>query len=311
MTDGAPSAAEAPASAGRLLREARERQGLHIAALAAAIKVVPKKLELLEADRFDALPDATFTRALAQTVCRALKIDPAPILKLLPPPLGHRLEHVGNGLNAPFRERPGSLVQRDGSSVTLSPVFWVSALLLIAAVGLYFAPAGFFGMSYWRAKASAAAAGTAATSEARGGGEAAPAAASAASADSSTQLAATPSPADGLPVPAESPLSTPTGAMPASGATASLATAAGDAPGAVQGVIQLHTTAPSWIEVTDGGGRSLVARVVPPGETIDLEGTAPFRVRIGNASGTQMSYRGQRMELATYTRDNVARLELK
>jgi len=51
--------------------------------------------------------------------------------------------------------------------------------------------------------------------------------------------------------------------------------------------------------------------VVPPGETIDLEGTAPFRVRIGNASGTQMSYRGQRMELATYTRDNVARLELK
>ena len=75
-------------SAGRLLREARERQGLHIAALAASIKVTPKKLELLEADRFDALPDATFTRALAQTVCRALKIDSAPVLRLLPPPAG-------------------------------------------------------------------------------------------------------------------------------------------------------------------------------------------------------------------------------
>jgi cytoskeleton protein RodZ len=56
-------------SAGRLLREARERQGLHIAVLAASIKVTSKKLELLEADCFDALPDATFTRALAQTVC--------------------------------------------------------------------------------------------------------------------------------------------------------------------------------------------------------------------------------------------------
>ena len=155
MSDEAAAAADAPATAGRLLREARERQGLHIAALAAAIKVAPKKLELLEADRFDELPDATFTRALAQTVCRALKIDPAPILKLLPPPLGHRLEHVGTGLNAPFRERPGPLVQRDGSSVTLSPVFWVTALLLIAAVGLYFAPSGFFGMSHWRAKAPA------------------------------------------------------------------------------------------------------------------------------------------------------------
>jgi len=76
-------------------------------------------------------------------------------------------------------------------------------------------------------------------------------------------------------------------------------------------VIQLHTTAASWIGVTDGSGRSLVARLVEPGETIDLEGTAPFRIRIGNASGTQMSFRGQPMELAAYTRDNVARFELK
>ena len=108
MSEVAQAADTAAPSAGRLLREARERQGLHIAALAAAIKVAPKKLELLEADRFDALPDATFTRALAQTVCRALKIDPAAVLVLLPPAtVGHRLEHVGGGLNAPFRERPG------------------------------------------------------------------------------------------------------------------------------------------------------------------------------------------------------------
>ena len=79
-------------TAGRLLREARQAQGLHIAALASAIKVAPRKLELLEADRLDELPDATFTRALAQTVCRSLKIDAAPILALLPPPSGHRLE---------------------------------------------------------------------------------------------------------------------------------------------------------------------------------------------------------------------------
>ena len=65
-------------SAGALLRAAREEQGLHIAALAAAIKVTPRKLDALENDRCDELPDATFTRALAQTVCRALKIDAGP-----------------------------------------------------------------------------------------------------------------------------------------------------------------------------------------------------------------------------------------
>ena len=95
------------ASAGALLRAARERQGLHIAALAAAIKVPQRKLEALEADRYDELPDATFTRALAQTVCRALKIDAAPVLALLPQLGGNGLAAVAGGLNAPFRDRPG------------------------------------------------------------------------------------------------------------------------------------------------------------------------------------------------------------
>jgi cytoskeleton protein RodZ len=135
-------------SAGRLLREARERQGLHIAVLAASIKVTPKKLELLEADRFDALPDATFTRALAQTVCRALKIDPAAVLVLLPPPAGHRLEQVGEGLNAPFRERPGVVGQRDNAP-TLGPVFWVTMLILAASLGLYFLPSGWLAKVGW------------------------------------------------------------------------------------------------------------------------------------------------------------------
>ena len=76
-TDATPNPAT---SAGALLRQARQAQGLHIAALAAAIKVTPRKLELLEADRYDELPDATFVRALAQTVCRSLKIDAAPVL---------------------------------------------------------------------------------------------------------------------------------------------------------------------------------------------------------------------------------------
>ncbi|MBC7941653.1 MAG: helix-turn-helix domain-containing protein, partial [Chitinophagaceae bacterium] len=77
-------AARVAESAGALLRSARERQGLHIAALAAAIKVAPRKLDALENNRWHELPDATFTRALAQTVCRSLKIDAKQVLDLLP-----------------------------------------------------------------------------------------------------------------------------------------------------------------------------------------------------------------------------------
>ncbi len=70
-------------TAGALLRSAREASGLHIAALAVSMKVPVKKLEALEADRYEALPDAVFVRALASGVCRALKVDPEPILAKL------------------------------------------------------------------------------------------------------------------------------------------------------------------------------------------------------------------------------------
>ena len=71
-------------SAGALLKRAREASGLHIAALAVSLKVPVKKLEALEQDRLDLLPDAMFARALASSVGRSLKLDPAPILERLP-----------------------------------------------------------------------------------------------------------------------------------------------------------------------------------------------------------------------------------
>ena len=71
-------------TAGDLLREAREAHGLHIEMVAAALKVPPQKLLALEADDIASLPDPVFARALASSVCRALRIDPAPVLAKLP-----------------------------------------------------------------------------------------------------------------------------------------------------------------------------------------------------------------------------------
>ena len=95
------------ASAGALLRAAREKQGLHIAALAAAIKVTPRKLEALEHDRWDELPGPTFTRALAQAVCRALRADPAPVMELLPPADTSMLDSSFGTMNEPFAGKGG------------------------------------------------------------------------------------------------------------------------------------------------------------------------------------------------------------
>ena len=279
-------------SAGRLLREARERQGLHIAALAASIKVTQKKLELLEADRFDALPDATFARALALTVCRALKIDSDAVLRLLPPAGGYRLEQVGEGLNAPFRERPGMLVQRDGAGFAFGWVFWLTTLILVAAAIVYFLPPAWLDRLGWR------------------GLVAAPESASSANGPRSATSAPVPV-APALPVTD----ATPVPVVPAS--IAAEVEAPGSATGETgedaagpDGAIQLRASAPSWIEVTDARGRALLSRLVQPGEALGLDGEAPFRVRVGNATGTQLSFRGQPVELVA-TGDNVATVELK
>ena len=79
-------------SAGTLLRQAREASGLHIGALSVSLKVPVKKLEALEADQYDLLPDAVFARALAASVCRTLKVDPGPVLSRLPGQVMPRLQ---------------------------------------------------------------------------------------------------------------------------------------------------------------------------------------------------------------------------
>lgn len=270
MTEATPP--EAP-SAGAMLRAARERQGMHIAVLAASIKVAKPKLEALENDRYDDLPDMTFTRALALTVCRALKIDPEPVLARLPQAAGHRLEPIGSGLNTPFRERPGRLEPSDWKLFN-RPVFWGVALVLLAAAMLYLLPEEFL-------------------RELRLGVE---------------KVASPSVPASAA---ASAPVVLPVASAPATlvETVHSAPAAASDATPA--GIAVLRTNDESWVEVQDGNGQLLLSRTLLAGETVGLDGTLPLRVKIGNAVATELSFRGRTVDLVPTTRDNVARLELK
>lgn len=273
-------------SAGRLLRRAREAQGLRIDALAAALKVSARKIELLEADRFDELPDATFTRALAQTLCRSLKLDAATVLALLPPAIGHRIEQVSEGLNAPFRDRSPRL-----DAIAWGPLLkaaWAPVLFLVLAALLWRLPEGSLqsGISsvgdYLRSHSS-----TAAPAE---GLAASPAAAAASEAASE---------------PAAGAVETVFSAPPATAA------ASGMAASSMVGPLELRASAESWIEVKDSGDRVLLSRSLQPGEAVTLDGSLPMRVKIGNAAVTEVRFRGAPVDIAPLTSENIARLELK
>jgi cytoskeleton protein RodZ len=79
----------------------------------------------------------------------------------------------------------------------------------------------------------------------------------------------------------------------------------------VAGSVVLRTTAESGVEVRDAAGGVLLSRMLLQGEAVGLDGALPMKLKIGNADGTQVSFRGQPVELQPYTRDNIARLELK
>lgn len=278
-------------SAGALLRAARERQGLHIAALAAAIKVAPRKLDALENDRWHELPDATFVRALAQTVCRTLKIDAKPVLALLPAAASAMLESVGGVINEPFRDRPGR--ELPGLAMAaVRPMVWAAGALALAALTVYFVPSG-----WWTAPPVSL-----------------PATLPNATPAPALQAAAVPASATAPAASAAEPLPPPPAGetvFAAPGPTLA-ATAPPDAvPAAPAGVLQLRSTESSWVEVRDARGQSLLSRTVQPGESVGLDGALPIRLTIGNAAATQLVFRGKSVELAGYTRDNVARVELR
>jgi cytoskeleton protein RodZ len=290
MTDSREAADTVPqaSSAGALLKAARQAQGLHIAALATQLKVSPRKLEALEADRHDELQGPTFVRALALAACRTLRIEPAPVLALLPSAAADSLGDLGGGLNEPFRERSQ---RREPIADTLGGSRWllpVVGLLLTGAALMWWWPRGGVSLG-WPADASA------------------PAAAAVADAPSAPASVAP------VAVAALPPTTLPPVAASAAPALAPPASAVPSEPVLPRPdhLLQLRVQAASWVEVTDGAGQSLISRTLQPGEAVDLDGALPLRVKIGNVSATEVRLRGQVVDLTSATRDNVARLELK
>ncbi len=306
----------AAASAGALLRAARESQGMHIATLAAAIKVAPRKLEALERDRWDELPGPTFTRALAQAVCRALKADPQPVMDLLPPADTSMLDSTFGAINEPFAGRGGRELGLRGL-IPRGPWLIAAIVLLLAAALVLWLPSGFLSRLLAGGPTGAEGSATVAGPALAGGGARGPSGTTVAPALPGIPAAA-PAPTAQV-VPGTSSLPPPAaadgapgapGALQAGGDTAA-STPAGPASAVPAGELVFQCTARSWVEVVDARGRVLLSRNIEAGESLGLDGLAPLQLVVGNAAATRVSYKGKPVELESRARDNVARLELR
>jgi cytoskeleton protein RodZ len=265
------------ATAGALLKIAREAQGLHIDALAATLKVPVLKLEALEADRHEVLSDLVFTRALAASVCRVLKIDPAPIMAALPHSERPRFKTDAAGLNTTFKTVGVDFGLQHKNRLT-SPLALTVALLLLGVLVLFLLP---------ESKLAVVATGQAPTV--------------------SDMLRTEP-----LADPVASPAPVPQAALSLASQTVTTpveqpVAATDEAPA----ILMLQSRGASWVEITDAQGGLQLRKILESGEQVRLKGPLPLSVVLGRADAVDVSVRGQRLDVTAMTKANVARFEVK
>lgn len=290
--------------AGEVLKRAREDAGLHIAALAASMKVPVRKLEALESNRWSDLGDTTFARALASSVARQLKLNPAHILEIMPELKAVHLAPSSSLAPATSSSRIagiGSDATRGGHGV----LGWSVGGLLVAAAGLYFAP----NLPWFTPVTEPVAASDPLHSVAQAVPvfEAAPLVNSVAG-DAPLVVAAPQTDKTAV-------------ALQVDGSSAAAPTVAADVQGtsssgmpgapAADSILELKAVRETWVQVKDGMGRLRIERNLAVGESVGFAGNPPYVVVIGRADGAEVRVRGQQFDLAAHTRANVARFEVK
>ena len=298
-----PSEAGHQATAGALLREARQAQGLDIATLAALLKVPVQKLQALEQDQFDRLLDPVFVRALASSVCRMLKLDPAPVLQRLPAISAFKVTAQNRGINTSFRARDGGHGASVWSHIS-RPAILLGLALLLGALVLIFLPVIQQEIARYRQRGQ----GVAPKSElVEPVSITTPVTTQAAANSGASEVAPNP-PGKPLP-PAEvqafisAPANLP--ATPASLASVNTADVSTSA------TITFSAKGESWVKVTDAKGVVVLNRTLRTGESADASGALPLVAVVGQADAMQVLVRGQAFGLSAVTKNNVARFEVK
>ena len=272
---------------GTVLASARKAAGLSIADVAQQMRLSPRQVEALEADRYEALPGAVFVRGFIRNYARVLKLDPTPLLHSLEPTLDEE---------APLRIRETSgtlpLAARRDHVRPLLVLFCAIVVALLAAGGY----------ELWSRQK-----------------EQKPTVAIDASRGQSTQSMVIPTEppqqqtpgatsSNAPPEPVEQ--QAPAAAVPPIAAAANESAAQKPAASRM-GRLQIRFSADSWLEVRDRDGGVLFLGTAQAGTERTFEAAAPLSVIIGNATAVRITYNGEPFDLSPHAARNIARLTLQ
>lgn len=284
--DGGPAASQA-ASAGKMLREARERLGLSVADVAGQIKFAPRQIEALEADDFPNLPEMAFVRGFVRSYARVLHLDAQAPLAALPQTDAPLAQPVPASVETPFPDAHSS--QRQNR-------VWLGAALLLAVVVAAFA--------VWHFAAPPGQPGTTQVetpvplpAEMR-------------------IIPASTVPETGVAAPVAPPAQPQVASAkvpPSQSAPQIRPTKPATPPGVPlqSAALRLVFDEASWVEIKDRDGKVLVSRVNPRDSELRLDGQKPFSLVIGHAAGVRLYHLEKQVDLKPHTGVDVARLTLE
>lgn len=332
-TDDAAETAPRQASPGEMLRREREAQGLDREEVAAALNLRPAVIQGLEGDSYEEVPVAAYRRGYLRSYAHLLGIDDRPVLEAYKARFGsqeteHRITPVQ--------------VTRPPSKLGAWLFRLVTVLVIAGLIGLT--------LMWWQSRGGSqppapgdsgpvsvdSLDGSTTITEDDTGGDAslpplpeeesdlglvedapavdapddaetpAPAADEAAEAPAPTEdeSAADDTAASDDEAATEAEPDTTAEAAPETGSPA-------EATAADRRVLELTFNEQSWTEIFDASNERVFVGLQEPGTTARVEGEPPFRLTVGNATGVELVWQGEPVDLAARAgANNVARFTL-
>jgi cytoskeleton protein RodZ len=266
------------------------------------VKLSPRRIELLENERWDELPDGPFLRGFLRNVARALDLDATSLTERVDASLmrartADSILVPQGATHATLPRRSGPVDDRHGGRLlVISACIFAVIAALVAWSGT-----DSFDRTLQAARSL--------VQPSRPAVVAAPPAPVALAPDPVESR-----PGDGQPsAPVSAPVSAPSDAaatvLPAK-PTEAVAAAADAEATASHLALTFHFKEESWVEVRAADGKVLMQRLNAAGSEQEVDGEAPYSLIVGNAKGVELRFRGQPVDLGPHTHDQVARLTL-
>ncbi len=278
---------------GEQLAAARESHGMTVAEIARQLKLSPWQVEALEAGDYARLPGSVFVRGFIRNYARLVKLDPSSLVASVEPQMP-----TAAPLSPTEEKHPVEIPFPGARRFNWYP-YAIGGVVVVAALAAYeFYPKSSPEMPVPAAQVQPAPVQAAAESQPAkdenlvNAPAAAPTVAAAESANppaSAVPVTAKPADADRRDTKAEK----------------SAAAAAGEQS------VRMRFVREAWVEIRDRNGRKIFSQLNHPGTEQVVTGLPPLSLVVGNANGVQLTHNEQPVDLARYTKVDVARLTLE